>query len=164
MPNVACSFSISRPFRLTPRSDYCIKNRQAKAAVAAHSPGVKIARKHDMLEGANRFDESSADDTSDEYDESTSAPFPGDTTVMYSFDAPSGPTRDTEILNVALAKAVQRFEERETVSLVKNEYDVLDSEGEVVAMSPVKKGKGASGKADSRPVMISDADEDYEFV
>lgn len=83
---------------------------------------------------------------------------------MYSFDAARGPSRGSEILNVALAKAVEKFEERETAKLVKNEYDVIDSEGESVGLSSTgKRGKG-KGKALRVAVSLVDEDEDYEFV
>jgi hypothetical protein len=60
-------------------------------------------------------------------------------------------------LNVALAKAVERFEEKETAKLVRNEYEVVDSEGESVGLTPVK----TKGKAKK----VAEAEEeDYEFV
>ena len=80
---------------------------------------------------------------------------------MYSFDAPCGPTQGSQVLNFALANAVKKFEEKETVRLVKNEYDVIDSDGESVGLSPVKKDKG---KAKAEQFVVLDEDEDYEFV
>jgi len=84
---------------------------------------------------------------------------PVDAGVMYSYDASRGPSHGSQILKVALAKAVERFEEKETVRLVRNEYDVLDTDGETV-----KLGKKQAKNAAQRTVSIPDADEDYEFV
>lgn len=112
-----------------------------------------------MLEGAAITDDSSGSN-SDEYDETPSPPV--DVGITYSFDAARGPTKGSQILNTALAKAVEKFEERETVKLVKTEYELLDSEGETVAMSPEKKRKGKSKMEPA--VMVPDIDEDYEFV
>lgn len=99
--------------------------------------------------------------SSDEFDEVVS-PAPS-VDVTFSFDAARGPSKGSQILNVALAKAVEKFEERETVKLVKSEYDVLDADGEIIQPSPDKKRKGKS-KAEP-PVAMPDADdEDYEFV
>ncbi|KXL51169.1 hypothetical protein M433DRAFT_60780 [Acidomyces richmondensis BFW] len=80
--------------------------------------------------------------------------------IMYSFDATQGPSQGSQILNAALAKAVEKFEERETVKLVKEEYEVLNDDGESMGQSPVKKGKSKVG----RSINVPDADEDYEFV
>jgi hypothetical protein len=117
-----------------------------------------------MLEGATTLpiDDSSASGQSSGSDDETAPSLPPpDLGVMYSFDAPKGPTEGSQILNVALAKAVQKFEEKETVKLVKDEYEVLDSEGESMGLSPVKsKGKG---KAREVPVLV-DEDDEYEFV
>lgn len=40
----------------------------------------------------------------------------------YSYDASRGPAEGNEILEMALTKAVKRFEDQETTKLVKNEY------------------------------------------
>lgn len=86
-----------------------------------------------------------------------------DAGVAYSFDAAKGPSQGSQILNVALARAVERFEEKETVKLVRNEYDVLDSEGESVGFVPGKKGKGRV-VGERAAAGVPDADDDYEFV
>ena len=120
-----------------------------------------MARKQDMLEGTSTIpleDESSG--SSSDFDEGAPST-PPDVGVMYSFDAPRGPTHGSQIFNTALAKAVEKFEEKETAKLVKNEYELLDSEGESIGLTPVKKGKG---KAKAEPVIVPDDDEDYEFV
>ena len=70
-------------------------------------------------------------------------------------------------MNAALAKAVESFQEKETVNLVKSEYELLDSDGETVKATPQKKGKKNKGKASSASqevAVVPDADEDYEFV
>ncbi|KAK5169514.1 uncharacterized protein LTR77_005490 [Saxophila tyrrhenica] len=142
-----------RPFRPS-ETEYNIKRRETKGAVASLAHTAKMTRKHDMLEG-NAVSDDSASSSSD-HDEATPSP-PADAGVMYSFDAAKGPTHGSQILNVALAKAVERFEEKETVKLVKNEYEVLDTEGESVGVTPVKKGKVKAAAEE-------EADEDYEFV
>lgn len=131
-----------------------------KGAVASLAHGARVARKHDMLEGAAVTDESSASN-SDEYDETPSPP--ADIGITYSFDAARGPTKGSQILNTALAKAVEKYEDRETVKLIKSEYELLDSEGEAVTPSPDKKRK-SKGKATEQVAVVPDADEDYEFV
>ena len=160
------SFDPCLPFLaslLTSYSEYNRKRREAKGAVASLAFGAKMARKQDMLEsGAQTISDDSSGSNSD-LEEATPSP-PPDAGVMYSFDAARGPSHGSQILNVALAKAVERFEEKETAKLVKTEYEVLDSEGESVGLTPAKKGKG---KAKAAPVSMTDADaddEDYEFV
>ena len=111
-----------------------------------------------MLEGVTHA--SASEDSSSDHSD-TAPPSPHDIGVMYSFDAPRGPTHGSQILNGALSKALQKFEEKETARLVKNEYDVIDSEGESVGLSPLKKGKG---KAKAEPAVMLDEDEDYEWI
>lgn len=142
-----------------------MKRREAKGAVASLAHGTKLARKRDMLEGpatvkAISDDIESATSHSSDCDECSPSP-PPDVGIMYSFDAPRGPSHGSEILNVALAKAVEKFEEREMDKLVKDEYDIIDSEGESIGLSPVKNGKG---KAKIESLVVPDEDEDYEFV
>ncbi|KAK1061944.1 hypothetical protein LTR33_012597, partial [Friedmanniomyces endolithicus] len=66
----------------------------------------------------------------------------------------------SQILNAALVKAVAKFEERETVKLVKNEYEVLDDEGESVGLTLAGKSK----KAKAQLMIVPDVDEDYELI
>lgn len=48
-----------------------------------------------------------------------------DAGYTYSFDAPTGPGKGSQILGQALAKAVERFETKATEKLVKSEYEVV---------------------------------------
>lgn len=116
-----------------------------------------------MLEGATvtGISDDSSGSNSDP-DEIATAP-PQDVEVMYSYDAPRGPSHGGEILNVALANAVKKFEEKETAKLVRDEYQVIDSEGESVGLSPIKKGK-AKAKAIDRIAATQEDDDEYEFV
>ena len=118
-----------------------------------------------MLEGHTSDDASSSSantSCASDYSDGTPSP-PADADITYSFDAPRGPTQGSQIFNVALAQAVEKFEERETVKLVKDEYDVLDADGEVVA-SPARKGKEKVKARVMGATRVPDADEDYEFV
>lgn len=116
-----------------------------------------------MLEGTSTamISDDSSNANSDYDGDGTPSPA-ADAAVTYSFDAARGPSQGSQILNTALAKAVEKFEERETVKLVKDEYDVLDAEGETV-VSPAKKGK-EKAKSVTGQTRVPDADEDYEFV
>lgn len=129
--------------------------------MASLAHGAKVARKHDMLEGAAITDDSSASN-SDEYDETPSPPV--DAGVTYSFDAVRSPSKGSQILNVALAKAVEKFEERETVKLVKSEYEMLDAEGEAMVMSPDKRKKGKKSDLGGLVILRNADEEEYEFV
>jgi len=120
-----------------------------------------MARKHDVLEGTDTSANEDSSSSNSDHDEGVAAPAP-DAGVMYSFDANRSPSQGSQILNTALAKAVERFEERETVKLVKNEYDVLDSEGESMGLTPVKKSKGKAKAVEA--ARSDEEDEDYEFV
>jgi hypothetical protein len=121
----------------------------------------RIARKQDMLEG-HTSDEGSSPNTASDFSDGTPSP-PADADITYSFDASRGPTQGSQIFNVALAQAVEKFEERETVKLVKDEYDVLDADGEVIA-GPARKGKEKVKVRAMGATRVPDADEDYEFV
>jgi hypothetical protein len=92
-------------------------------------------------------DDSSADE---EVEHPSTAPAP-DAEIAYSYDAERGPTHGSQILNVALEKAIERYEIRETDKLIKNEYEVLDADGELLSPAPKKRH-------------IAREDADYEFV
>lgn len=121
---------------------------------------ARIARKQDMLEGTTS-DEASSNNSASDFSEDTPSPA-ADADITYSFDASRGPTHGSQIFNVALAQAVEKFEERETVKLVKDEYEMLDADGEAVA-SPARNGKAKVSRG-MGATRVPDADEDYEFV
>ncbi len=126
-----------------------MKRREAKAGVAYSA--AKVACR------SNKLDSDDSSGSNSDFDDMPSPP--ADAGVMYSFDASRSPSHGSQILNVALAKAVERFEEKETVKLVKNEYEILDSEGESIGLANVKKGKGTA-----KDVAVAGEEEDYEFV
>lgn len=88
---------------------------------------AKISRKHD-----SRFDnDTSTSDSSAEEDikEASAAPEP-DAGITYSFDATRGPAKGSQILGLAIAKAVEKYEIKATEKLVKEEYEVVGKEKE----------------------------------
>lgn len=107
------------------------------------------------MRGAAREDinstsgESSADE---DIEEPSAAPVP-DAEITYSYDAERGPSHGSQILGLALEKAVERFEVRQTDKLIKEEYEVLDIAKEALSPGPrvVKKH-------------VAPEDQDYEFI
>lgn len=99
--------------------------------------------------GVNNASDSSAD----EYVEEPDTPVPGAADVTYSFDAERGPSNGSQILGLALEKAIERYEVRVTDKLIKEEYEVLDVAQEALSPGPraVKKG-------------VAPEDEDYLFI
>ena len=53
-----------------------------------------------------------------------------DAGISYSFDAPRGPHQGSQILSMALAKAVEKFEVKATEKMVKDEYEVIGQDKE----------------------------------
>jgi hypothetical protein len=78
-----------------------------------------------------------------------------DAQVAYSFDADRSPNKGSQILGAALDQAVERFENKETERILKDEYLVLDSDGEPVA--------GQSNKP-AKPARSGDDEDDFELV
>ncbi|KAK4991146.1 hypothetical protein LTR50_002076 [Elasticomyces elasticus] len=126
--------------------------REIRQAVTALEQRAKVARKQDIAEVTSSDD--SAMTTDDDLDPSPSPP--ADANLLLSFDAAKTPTQGSQILNVALAKAVEKWERGEVDRIVKREYEVLDSQGESVA-----KRKGKS-KAVHAPLL--DDEDEYEFI
>jgi hypothetical protein len=110
-------------------------------------PGQMKARTALQKDMANASDESSADE---DVEHPSSAPAP-DAEVAYSFDATRGPSHGSQILNHALDKAMVQFEIKETDKLIKNEYEVLDVDVEILSPLPKKRN-------------VAPEDEDYFFV
>lgn len=97
-----------------------VEFQQNKAAQVAN-----ISRKHE-----SRFDNDTCiSDSSTEEDvkEVSAAPEP-DAGYTYSYDAPRGPGKGSQILGIALAKAVEKFETKATEKLVKEEYEIVGIE------------------------------------
>lgn len=107
---------------------------------------------HDIV--TEIFSNHSGDSSADEdVAEPSAAPEP-DADVTYSFDHATGPGNGSEVLSLAVSKAVKRFENVQTEQLVKTEYEILDSEGESVPRAGRAKGKKAP---------VTDED-DYELI
>ena len=95
-----------------------VEFQQNKAAQVA-----KICRKFDN--DTCTSDSSTEEDVKD----ASAAPEP-DIGYTYSYDAPRGPGRGSQILGIALAKAIEKFETNATEKLVKEEYEVVGNEKE----------------------------------
>lgn len=130
--------------------------RRDGIAVATAKHRGKVAAWADVHEYVGS--DSSADE---DVVEPSAAPEP-DADILYSYDNKSAPSHGSQVLNQALAKAVERFEVRETDNLIKNEYEVLDEEGEPVAPAP--KGKGKAKKVVAAVTPQLPEEDDYEFV
>jgi len=127
--------------------------RQVRRQLNEHHP--KPIRKLDLVSEQHHI---SGDSSADEdVEEASAAPEPVSEPVSY--DVNRAPTQGSHILSIALAKAVDRFESAQTDKLVKNEYEVLDNEGETVT----KKGRGLKVAVPKDPGMGGEED-DYEFV
>ncbi|KAL9013204.1 MAG: hypothetical protein Q9173_002080 [Seirophora scorigena] len=78
----------------------------------------------------NRYiDDNPVSDSSTEEDiqEASAAPEP-DANITYSYDAAQGPHKGGQILSMALAKAVEKYETQATEKLIMIEYEVIDKE------------------------------------
>ena len=99
-----------------------VEFQQNKAAQA-----IRISRKHE-----SRFDNdacTSDSSTEEDINEASAAPEP-DAGYTYSYDAPRGPGKGSQILGIALARAVEKFETNAMEKLVKDEYEVVGNEKE----------------------------------
>jgi hypothetical protein len=59
-------------------------------------------------------------------------------------------------------KAEREWTNRETVKLVKDEYEILDESGEITVTG--KKGKKTSPKQRPQLVMVADDEDDWERI
>ena len=97
---------------------------------------------------AKRIDKDAFNSSESSASEESAAPAP-DAGITYSFDAARGPSAGSNILSLAVNKAVERFENKVTEKLVKDEYDIVVPEDDHIV------GRNAGYAAD---------DEDFEFV
>ena len=85
-------------------------------------------KKGKVIKSLNKEDLFAPSDSSaeDEVEDASHAPEPvPDAEVMYSFDAPHGPAKGSQILSLAITKAVERYESQETEKIAK-EYEFVD--------------------------------------
>lgn len=74
--------------------------------------------------------QSDSDSSVDDFFKHASTVPEPDAGISYSFDAPRGPHQGSQILSMALAKAVEKFEVKATEKLVKDEYEIVGMEKE----------------------------------
>lgn len=110
------SSSVRRAFRRQTGKDH---------AKAVH--GNPSARKvSSLVDNEHIISDSSAEE---DVSEASAAPVP-DAGITYSYDASRGPHGGSEILTMAINKAVERFETEVTEKLVKDEYEVVGKDAE----------------------------------
>ena len=117
----------------------------------------KTAQRREIVEETAHSGDSSAED---DPVEPSAAPAP-DADVAYSFDARAGPSHGSQILSLAVARAVERYESNVTDKLLMDEYEVLDDAGEPVPAAANKAVKAAK-KAAADGVVVNE--DEYEFV
>lgn len=86
-----------------------------------------------------------------------------DAGVLYSFDNKVTPGKAVD-LGGLVELAEQKWKSEQTDKIVKGEYEVLDGEGEVMALSGGKRGKGKSPKQKAKTdVIVNTVDDDEGF-
>lgn len=105
-----------------------------------------------MLADADEYTGSSEDSSSASDNEATTTT-PSE--ILYGFDNLRVPAHGSQILNTALAKAIEQYEDKETVKLVRNEYEILDADEEEAQNL---------GHVSVKPKLMDAEDAEYEFV
>lgn len=134
-----------RPERHYPRCSCC------------YGPSHINPRKEDAIREINYSGRGLSKSISDLLpNDSTSPRSPDESSIMYSFDAPSAP-RKAVGLDGLVDKAEKEWKSRETDRIVRNEYAVLDNLGE---FSVISKGKGKKSSPRQRAQSVTSYDED----
>ena len=103
-----------------------------------------------MQAAADEYAVSSEDSSGASGDEATTP-----TEILYSFDSARVPSHGSQILNTALAKAIEQYEDKETIKLVRNEYEILNADEEEAHNL---------GHVSVKPKLMDAEDAEYEFV
>ena len=90
---------------------------------------AKKAAKNAKISLANASQEASDTSAEEDVKDASAAPAP-DAEIAYSFDARRGPSHGSEILSLAIANAVEKFEGKATERLIKNEYEIVGKEND----------------------------------
>ncbi|KAL8812293.1 MAG: hypothetical protein Q9223_001161 [Gallowayella weberi] len=111
-----------------PRSEFArVARREVEFSKKKLARMDSMSRKHESrFDSDNLVSDSSAEE---EVRESSAAPEP-DAGIAYSFDAAHGPNQGGQILSMALAKAVEKYETQATEKLIMEEYEVVGNENE----------------------------------
>jgi hypothetical protein len=103
------------------------EHHEAQRAINKKVSGARFTLLDDVDEALNEAHDC-ADSSADE-----DVPEPGaaseNPNIYYSFDAASGPRQGDHVLGVALARAIEKFEIKETEKLV-NEYEFVPHEAQ----------------------------------
>lgn len=122
-----CRFKMARDFGLQ-KVCHCGSCREENTKALSKKRAIRKAYLDDEIcsartnplsptsvEMGDRWDDSSSDNDS----------IAG---IAYSYDRTTGPRAGTDTLSYAVTEAVKKFENKELATLIKNEYEVVDSE------------------------------------
>ncbi|KAF1974691.1 hypothetical protein BU23DRAFT_88984 [Bimuria novae-zelandiae CBS 107.79] len=140
---------VSVPKSVAPRLPYDYRMQAHSCRSLRRGSGTEKSRVALKKHINYSSDDSSADE---EVEHPSVAPVP-DAGVAYSFDAARGPSHGSQILGLALNKAIENFEVRQTDKLIKEEYEVLRLDDDALSPGPKATRKG-----------VSPDEEDYEFI
>jgi hypothetical protein len=112
-------------------SRYCGHHSHISGTRKASCKYYNSARKSARREFDDIASPSDSSAGEDEPNETSAAPEP-DAEITYSFDADRGPGGGSQVLSIAVSKAVERFENRETEKIAE-EYEFVDSKDGYVA-------------------------------
>lgn len=87
-----------------------------------------------------------------------------DVGVMYNYDNEHGPSSGSQILNVALEKAIERHRDAETNTLLRTEYELVNIDGESMSLTRDKQSRTRFRAHDKDLGHIDHEDDDFEFV
>lgn len=157
-PRHPCTITDRIRHSLGPKQDRLahVKSRYSSKSNAAKQLDILSAcesSQEDELVGTDLSAPTSADE--DNATDAT-APMPQDT-IMYSFDSARGPSSGSQILSTVVDRAVERFQDQETTQLVRDEYELVDGDGESIKPKS-KKGKRSARRSAARE------DAEYEFI
>ncbi|KAI9803120.1 MAG: hypothetical protein M1833_001191 [Piccolia ochrophora] len=111
------------PEKRPPRSTF--DRREHESNTNKLSRQTHVARKLDFLAEQSATESDRSDE--DAHDGAREPPI--DVDITYSYDAPRGPRNGDNILGLALAKAVEKFEGQETEKMIQEEYEIVSPSG-----------------------------------
>lgn len=123
-------FKMSRDLRLVKVCHQCTGCRVANAKEANKRRSLRKAYYNDDVICTARTSPLSptSAEVCDRWDDSSSSDSDSIAGIAYSYDRATGPRAGTDTLSYAVTEAVKKFENKELATLIKNEYEVVDSE------------------------------------